>query len=547
MPPSVRARMRAALVLTAAALAAPAALLPIQAQADTRPPSASTPPTVSTDVLPTAQLNGVAWTQLVVGNTVFVGGSFSKAQPAGAASGVATVTRNNMLAYTLTTGTLVSRFAPSFNGEVRGIAASADGSTLYVAGAFTSVDGVAHSRLVAISASTGAVVPSFKASANGEAMAITRSGSRLYIGGHFTTLNGSTRPRAGALTTAGALTSWAPKVADGEVRAIVVNPAATRVVLGGSFSGLNGNLNRPYQGSGMIDAATGRTNEPWPLGYIAWDHGQGSAIMSLFSDGTAVYGTGYVYNAGNQGNLEGAFSVSWSSGAVRWIEDCHGDTYSVAVLQNVAYTAGHAHFCGNIGGFPQATPTVHHRGIAFTTAATGVVQKNTTGTYPSFGGNRAPSLLTWFPDFDAGTYTGQSQGPWSVAVGGSYVVYGGEFVTINGKRQQGLARFALPSIAPNRDGPRASSSSLRTTLSTSGSSVKVSWISSWDRDNQQLSYRVYRGSTQIATVSGLSEFWSQPTLSYTDTGRSGTVSYHVIAVDPFGNTRTGPTVSTAVG
>lgn len=546
MPFSVRARLRAAALLATAALAVSGLALASPALADTKPPVASIPPTVSTDVLPTAQLNGVAWTQRVVGNTVFVGGSFTKAQPAGAASGASTVTRNDMLAYTLSSGGLVPGFAPSFNGEVRGIAASADGSTLYVAGAFTTVNGAAHSRLVAISASTGAVVPSFTASANAEAMAITRSGSTLFVGGKFTTLNGSSRSRAGAVTTAGTLTSWAPNVADGEVRALVVNPAATRVVLGGSFSGLNGNVNKPYQGSGMVDATSGRTNQAWSVGYTAWDHGQGSAIMSLSTDGTYVYGTGYVYDAGNQGNLEGAFSASWSGGTVHWIEDCHGDTYSIAVFQNVAYTAGHAHFCGNIGGFPQNNPSVHHRGIAFTTAATGVVKKNTEGTYPSFGGNPAPSLLTWFPDFDAGTYTGMNQGPWSVAAGGNYVVYGGEFTTINGKRQQGLARFAVPSIAPNRDGPRTSGNSLQTTLAKSGSSVKISWISSWDRDNQQLTYRVYRGSTQIATVTGLSEFWSQPTLSYTDTGRSGTVSYHVVAVDPWGNSQTGPTVSTTI-
>jgi hypothetical protein len=545
MTVAARARLRAFALLPVAAVTALALAAP--AHADTKPPTAGTPVTVSTDVLPTAQLNGVAWTQLVVGNTVFVGGSFTKARPAGAASGVSTSTRNNMLAYNLSTGALLSGFAPSFNGEVRGIAASVDGSTLYVGGAFTTVNGAAHSRIAAISATTGAPVSTFKASANSEVMAVVRSGSTLYLGGKFTTVNGSARSRAGAVSTGGSIASWSPNVADGEVRALVVNPAAARVVLGGSFSGLNGNTNKPYQGSGMVDTSTGRTNQPWAVGYTAWDHGTGSAIMSLTSDGTDVYGTGYVYNAGNQGNLEGAFSASWTGGAVHWIEDCHGDTYSIAIFRSAAYTAGHAHFCGNIGGFPQETPSVHHRGIAFTTAATGVVKRNTVGTYPSFAGNPAPSLLTWFPDFDAGTYTGQNQGPWSVATGTNYVVYAGEFTSINGKHQQGLARFAVPALAPNKDGPRASNGSLRTTLTKSGSTVTVSWVSSWDRDNQSLSYRVYRGSTQIATVTGLSEFWSQPTLSYTDTGRSGTVSYHVVAVDPFGNTQTGATVSTTVG
>ena len=53
----------------------------------------------------------------------------------------------------------------------------------------------------------------------------------------------------------------------------------------------------------------------------------------------------------------------------------------------------------------------------------------------------------------AGTATGQAQAGWSVTGNGRYVVYGGEFPTVNGVAQQGLVRDALPSIAPNRVGP----------------------------------------------------------------------------------------------
>ena len=47
--------------------------------------------TVSADGLPTVQINGVAWTQVIIGNTVFVGGNFTEARPAGAAAGTGTV------------------------------------------------------------------------------------------------------------------------------------------------------------------------------------------------------------------------------------------------------------------------------------------------------------------------------------------------------------------------------------------------------------------------------------------------------------------------
>ena len=78
---------------------------PGTALADTAPPDSS-PTTVSADALPTVQIDGVVWSQAIVGNTVYAGGSFANARPAGAAPGTNTTTRNNLLAYTLSTGVM---------------------------------------------------------------------------------------------------------------------------------------------------------------------------------------------------------------------------------------------------------------------------------------------------------------------------------------------------------------------------------------------------------------------------------------------------------
>src|SRR4030095_11975485 len=84
--------------------------------------------TVPADPLPTVQIDsGIVWTQEVVGNTVFAGGSFSNARPAGAAPGTNLMPRSNILAYNLTTGVITS-FAPQINGEVKVIKDSPDGS-----------------------------------------------------------------------------------------------------------------------------------------------------------------------------------------------------------------------------------------------------------------------------------------------------------------------------------------------------------------------------------------------------------------------------------
>jgi hypothetical protein len=61
---------------------------------------------VTADALPTAQINGVVWTQVVVGDRVFAGGEFSSARPAGAAPGSQERRRWNLISYNVRTGAL---------------------------------------------------------------------------------------------------------------------------------------------------------------------------------------------------------------------------------------------------------------------------------------------------------------------------------------------------------------------------------------------------------------------------------------------------------
>src|SRR5438128_1708835 len=75
------------------------------ASSDTAP-AQGVPPTVSAEALPTVQINGVVYAQVMIGNTVYATGGFTTARPAGAAPGVNEVTRNNLLAYDVTTGEL---------------------------------------------------------------------------------------------------------------------------------------------------------------------------------------------------------------------------------------------------------------------------------------------------------------------------------------------------------------------------------------------------------------------------------------------------------
>ena len=59
----------------------------LPAHAAVPPVSARTGSVVTADGLPTVQINGVVWTQVVVGDRVFAAGEFTRARPAGAAPG----------------------------------------------------------------------------------------------------------------------------------------------------------------------------------------------------------------------------------------------------------------------------------------------------------------------------------------------------------------------------------------------------------------------------------------------------------------------------
>ncbi|WP_395245669.1 LamG-like jellyroll fold domain-containing protein [Agromyces sp. MMS24-K17] len=527
----------AALFVTSLVVAAPA-------RADTAP-EPGLPATVSSDSLPTAQINGVAWDQAIVGDTVFVGGNFTAARPAGSPPGSNTVARTHLLSYRLSTGQLTS-WAPTLNGQVRAIDASPDGSRLYVVGAFTSVNGAARTRIVAFDTATGAVDTNFNASANGEVYAVAASSSTVFFAGSLSSAGGVSRPggAAAANVSNGATTSWAPVLSGGRAYSMEVSPDGSKVVIGGSFMTANGSSN-PGFGLVGVNSTTGSTVST-PANNIVRNAGNSAAIYGMSSDADSVYGSGYVLlSSSGTGNTEGTFRMDWATLNLIWMADCRGDEYGSAAQGDVVYIAGHTHQCEWVGDTPEQSPRYEQRARAFTKAPFSVVRENINYGKP------ATRPLAFYPDINAGNFTGQFQGPWTVQANAEYVAYAGEFTQVNGVGQQGLSRFALSSIAPNDDGPRLGGWQVSAVPMGSGN-VRVSWPSNHDRDNERLTYQVVRNgntASPIATMTGFSRFWDRPTMTYVDTGLTpgASVSYRISATDPFGNVAWSQTVSTTAG
>ncbi|MDP3894954.1 PKD domain-containing protein [Nocardioides sp.] len=521
---------------------------PTTAWSDTAPQNPAdpaTPPTVSADALPTVQINGVVWSQAMVGNRVYAGGSFSNARPAGSPAGSGTVARANLLAYDIVTGALVTSFAPTFNAQVRAIAVSPDQTRIYVGGDFTSVNGTSRRRIAAFNATTGALISSFNPPINYHVNALVATNSTVYAGGEFQDVGTQVRQGLAAFNASnGALLNWTPAATGGDVWALTMNPSGTRIAVGGSFTALNGSSNPGY-GLGMVDAVTG-ASLPFAVNNIVRNGTSNGAITTLTSDEDYVYGGGYTFGRSG-GTWEGVFAASWDDGAVHWANDCHGDSYSLHVEGEVVYSASHTHYCENIDSIRQGDGGVgdypYYRGLAMGRAPTGTVTwEPDQGRYYNFAGQPSSSVLTWYPSLNTGTYTGQYQGPWSVTGNADYVAMAGEFTRVNGQNQQGLVRFAKSSIAPNDRGPTLFNATYPLNVSsTEAGKVRINWTTNEDMDNDYLTYRLYRdvqsGAGLIHTRQVRAHWWNHYGMGFSDTDVAPGSShrYRVAVTDPFGN------------
>ena len=512
--------------------------------------------------LPTVQIDGVAWGQLVVGDVVYVVGNFNNARPAGARAGQQEVPRSNILAYDLNTGKLIEDFAPTLNGPGRSLALSQDGKTLYVAGEFDQVNGEWHSRLAAfdLTQGHGTLISSFRPMFNTTVKDIAVAGDTLYAGGYFTKVNGQPRVRVAALkASTGQLLNWTASAEgpNAQVYAIEVSPDHSKVVIGGSFSSVNGS-SQPGYGMALLSASTGEML-PMPVNDTVRTAGEKAAIFDIAVDDAGFYATAYsAVGRLDEANLEGSFKADWDGNLI-WLEPCHGDTYGIAPTKEMVYTVGHAHSCETIYGFPNmpevrkdGSHPLYVRAMAFTNSPDITIRhQGVVDGYQdwSTSGLKSPTIIGWYPDLEAGKVTKMSQAAYKVDVTDKYVLMVGEFIEADGKVQQGIVRYprraGQPTLPPEG---KAETLGAKAEVTTSGS-VKVSFTATWDRDDPTLTYSLYRDNetTPVATEKISDTRWALTSHTLEDTGcPAGEHTYRLVVSDPSGNTITAQTSSITV-
>ncbi|MEV6110284.1 DNRLRE domain-containing protein [Streptomyces sp. NPDC051940] len=323
--------------------------------------TALTPPVAMTaDDLPTYQTNGVVWALAQSNGQVFAGGTFSAVRPPGAAAGTSESPAVNFVALDAATGAPTSCKLSFTIGSgvatVRALTVSPDGSTLYAGGNFGTVNGVARSRVAAIDIPTCTVKAGFNAgtvSAMVRGLGVSPDGSTLYMAGDFLTVNGQSRQRFAAVTSTGALKSWTAN-ADARGKAVEVTPNGGHVVLGGDFNNVNGKATRAFS---VVTSGTGAVVRQMPTGSGETAMASTSTVQNLHVDATGIYtaneGTGGgVFDGRMALNLDGTFTV-------RWKDNCLGATQDVTVYKSVLYSVSHAHNCSSEGQFGELNDRQH--------------------------------------------------------------------------------------------------------------------------------------------------------------------------------------------
>ncbi len=381
-------------------------------------------PTVSAGAAPIAfsptpvngwSANGPVWAVLTVGNTVYVGGNFSRVTGPG---GSPSANRANLAAFDRTTGAVLPGFTADTNGVVRELVT--DGTRLFVGGTFSTIKGVSRQNVAAVDFTTGAVATGFSANTNSGVYALAIGGSRLYVGGAFSTLGGSSHNRFAAVSTSnGAVdSSFNPPGPNDTVHAIVQSPDGARVYAGGDFTTVGGISHRSVAAFAASNGALQSLTFYFPSDSQIIDLDISPAGDQLFA---GVGGTG------NQ-----ALSLSTSSGGRLWSHTVDGD------VQAIRYFGGNVYF-----GF-------HEGDIGDGTVRMLVADAGSGAIDPSY---RLPMTGFW--------------GVRTISVNADALVIGGEFTSVSGVSVTGVA------ILPGTGGTTTSTSST-TTTSTSTTTTSTS-------------------------------------------------------------------------
>ena len=314
-----------------------------------------------------------------VGTRMIIGGTFTNESNHGS---TAVVSQPYLFAFDSATGVLDTGFRPVLDGIVNSIEPGPIANTVYVAGAFSTVNGVKDKSIVLLSTVTGAVVSPFKAPPNnGLGNAIRYVGGRLIVGGTFTTVAGATHDGLVSLNpTTGALDPFMNVQLTGHhnyngsgasagvgAAAMDVSPNGAQMVVIGNFKNANGVLHDQIV---LLDltGSSAAVNTAWNTGdysAVCFNRAFDSYVRDVNWSPDGSYFV-VVATGGSGTNTDGSRSLCdsasrWSASDTganvqpTWVDYTGQDTFlSVAITGTAIYVGGHERWVNNPNGYDHA-------------------------------------------------------------------------------------------------------------------------------------------------------------------------------------------------
>lgn len=255
-------------------------------------------------------------------STVYVGGDFTTIGQSSSSS------RNRIAALSASTGNATS-WDPNSNGSVNSLVLSAS-STIYVGGSFTSIGGQTRNYIAEINTGSNTAT-TWNPNANNSVNVILLSGSNLYVGGTFTSIGGNTRNYLARVpNNSNTSDSWNPN-ADNTIYALAIS--GSNVFVGGSFSSIGGVT---ISALAVLDANTNTNmaNSSWTSS-ISINSGTPS-VRGLTVDGTNLYVAGEFSSIGSttKNNVAGVNISSLTSFTLGSFSTTTGSLANVAFVSS---------------------------------------------------------------------------------------------------------------------------------------------------------------------------------------------------------------------
>ncbi len=342
------------------------------------------------------------------GSTMYAVGRFTHIKQGGV-----TYARSNVVSFSASTGVLTG-WNPKPNGTVDAIALSADCSTAYLGGAFTTVGGQSKPYLSAVTTTTGAVRTAFSPAPNKRVTTVEAVGAHLLVGGSFTTLKGvgthrylaSVNPSTGSddgyvnlpvsgtyvYTDQGGRHSAANST---RVYNFTLSPNRSKLLAMGVFTSVAGHARRQVfmadlgAAHATVDAWTSpefaincAVGEPFWLKAASWST-DGATVYTATTGYKPASGPAYSTTAPRQGLCDSAAAFPSTAGPVthRWINYTGCDSlYATAADGSAAYFGGHERWASNPAQCDDNTKgtAVNAPGMVGLSPSTGAVVANPT-------------------------------------------------------------------------------------------------------------------------------------------------------------------------